>query len=140
MRSARVRTEPDESVYDAAEPTATVDDLLSLFPVGTTRDEDGMLRIGGAGSTGSFFGGSDAVGRLAYLEAAEATLTDGRHIAATSLAVHAGISATARLKTCSSADCATRRGRGQEICTIFEGTSEIQRLVIARAISGIHIK
>jgi hypothetical protein len=24
--------------------------------------------------------------------------------------------------------------------TIFEGTSEIQRLVIARAISGVHIK
>jgi acyl-CoA dehydrogenase len=26
-----------------------------------------------------------------------------------------------------------------EIYTIFEGTSEIQRLVVARAISGIHI-
>ncbi len=26
------------------------------------------------------------------------------------------------------------------IYTIFEGTSEIQRLVIARAISGVHIK
>ncbi len=26
-----------------------------------------------------------------------------------------------------------------QIYTIFEGTSEIQRLVVARAISGIHI-
>jgi acyl-CoA dehydrogenase len=26
------------------------------------------------------------------------------------------------------------------IYTIFEGTSEIQRLVIARAVSGIHIR
>ncbi|MEE1809032.1 acyl-CoA dehydrogenase family protein [Streptomyces sp. BE133] len=30
--------------------------------------------------------------------------------------------------------------RDAEICTIFEGTSEIQRLVIARAISGRHIR
>ena len=27
-----------------------------------------------------------------------------------------------------------------KIYTIFEGTSEIQRLIIARAISGVHIK
>ena len=27
-----------------------------------------------------------------------------------------------------------------KIYTIFEGTSEIQRLVIARAISGVHIR
>lgn len=33
-----------------------------------------------------------------------------------------------------------RMYRGAEICTIFEGTSEIQRLVIARAISGRHIR
>ena len=26
------------------------------------------------------------------------------------------------------------------IYTIFEGTSEIQRLIVARAISGVHIK
>jgi alkylation response protein AidB-like acyl-CoA dehydrogenase len=25
-------------------------------------------------------------------------------------------------------------------CTIFEGTSEIQRLIVARAISGMHIQ
>jgi len=31
-------------------------------------------------------------------------------------------------------------GRFQGNYTIFEGTSEIQRLVIARAISGVHIK
>ena len=28
----------------------------------------------------------------------------------------------------------------RKIFTIFEGTSEIQRLVVARAISGMHIK
>ena len=33
-----------------------------------------------------------------------------------------------------------RMHRDAKIYTIFEGTSEIQRLVIARAISGIHIK
>jgi acyl-CoA dehydrogenase len=27
-----------------------------------------------------------------------------------------------------------------KIYTIFEGTSEIQRLIISRAISGVHIK
>ena len=27
-----------------------------------------------------------------------------------------------------------------KIFTIFEGTSEIQRLIISRAISGVHIK
>jgi acyl-CoA dehydrogenase len=30
-------------------------------------------------------------------------------------------------------------GRSAENYTIFEGTSEIQRLVVARAISGVHI-
>ena len=34
---------------------------------------------------------------------------------------------------------AARGGRWSAIYTIFEGTSEIQRLVIARAISGLHI-
>ena len=33
-----------------------------------------------------------------------------------------------------------RMHRDAKIWTIFEGTSEIQRLVIARAISGVHIK
>jgi acyl-CoA dehydrogenase len=33
-----------------------------------------------------------------------------------------------------------RAGRAHATYTIFEGTSEIQRLVISRAISGIHIK
>ena len=32
------------------------------------------------------------------------------------------------------------RGRGKRIYTIFEGTSEIQRLIVARAISGLHIQ
>jgi hypothetical protein len=30
--------------------------------------------------------------------------------------------------------------RDAKIYTIFEGTSEIQRLIVARAISGIHIQ
>ncbi len=30
--------------------------------------------------------------------------------------------------------------RDAKIYTIFEGTSEIQRLVIARAISGVHVR
>ena len=30
--------------------------------------------------------------------------------------------------------------RDSKIYTIFEGTSEIQRLIIARAVSGVHIK
>ena len=30
-------------------------------------------------------------------------------------------------------------GRTAQIYTIFEGTSEIQRLIISRAISGVHI-
>jgi acyl-CoA dehydrogenase len=29
--------------------------------------------------------------------------------------------------------------RDSKIYTIFEGTSEIQRLVVARAVSGVHI-
>ncbi|HEY6892255.1 MAG TPA: acyl-CoA dehydrogenase family protein, partial [Solirubrobacter sp.] len=33
-----------------------------------------------------------------------------------------------------------RWSRDAKIYTIFEGTSEIQRLVIARAISGVHIR
>jgi acyl-CoA dehydrogenase len=33
-----------------------------------------------------------------------------------------------------------RFSRDAKIYTIFEGTSEIQRLVIARAISGLHIR
>jgi alkylation response protein AidB-like acyl-CoA dehydrogenase len=31
-------------------------------------------------------------------------------------------------------------GRIDQTYTIFEGTSEIQRLIISRAISGVHIK
>jgi alkylation response protein AidB-like acyl-CoA dehydrogenase len=47
---------------------------------------------------------------------------------------HGGVTAGHRL------DAAARHGRTSTIYTIFEGTSEIQRLVIARAISGVHIR
>ena len=36
-------------------------------------------------------------------------------------------------------DAATRHEHPFGSYTIFEGTSEVQRLVIARAVSGIHI-
>jgi alkylation response protein AidB-like acyl-CoA dehydrogenase len=39
-----------------------------------------------------------------------------------------------------SVDATELRGRFMRNYTIFEGTSEIQRLVIARAISCVHIK
>ncbi len=32
------------------------------------------------------------------------------------------------------------RGREKGNYTIFEGTSEIQRLIVSRAISGVHIQ
>jgi alkylation response protein AidB-like acyl-CoA dehydrogenase len=38
-----------------------------------------------------------------------------------------------------SADACVLAVRSEMIYTIFEGTSEIQRLVIARMISGLHI-
>jgi alkylation response protein AidB-like acyl-CoA dehydrogenase len=38
-----------------------------------------------------------------------------------------------------SADLRARTERNAVSYTIFEGTSEIQRLVVARAISGLHI-
>jgi hypothetical protein len=40
---------------------------------------------------------------------------------------------------CRSAHACRLDGRTKPIYTIFEGTSEIQRLVVARAISGVHI-
>lgn len=36
--------------------------------------------------------------------------------------------------------CATRIGRSNPSYTIFEGTSEIQRLVIARALTGLRVE
>jgi alkylation response protein AidB-like acyl-CoA dehydrogenase len=36
--------------------------------------------------------------------------------------------------------CSTYMHRGAKIHTIFEGTSEIQQLVISRAISGLRIE
>jgi hypothetical protein len=47
---------------------------------------------------------------------------------------------TRRTETRTSAHSLTLPGRGQRSYTIFEGTSEIQRLVIARAISGVHVR
>jgi hypothetical protein len=40
---------------------------------------------------------------------------------------------------CTSTNAARRDGRCGRTYTIFEGTSEIQRLVIAQAISGVHM-
>jgi alkylation response protein AidB-like acyl-CoA dehydrogenase len=46
----------------------------------------------------------------------------------------AGLRATRRTRTRTSIGSQTTRSY-----TIFEGTSEIQRLVIARSVSGLHI-
>jgi hypothetical protein len=43
-------------------------------------------------------------------------------------------------KRACSPDVSTRRGTPEMNYTIFEGTSEIQRLVIARAISGLRVE
>ena len=51
-----------------------------------------------------------------------------------------GFVAARRTRSRTSADFPALRGRGQGSYTIFEGTSEVQRLVIARAISGLHIR
>ncbi len=47
---------------------------------------------------------------------------------------------TRRTRIRTSAHSSARAGQRDRIYTIFEGTSEIQRLVIARAISGMHIQ
>jgi hypothetical protein len=46
----------------------------------------------------------------------------------------------ARRRSWTPLDALDPTGRSNATYTIFEGTSEIQRLVISRAISGIHIK
>jgi hypothetical protein len=46
---------------------------------------------------------------------------------------------TSRLDTAWSADVSLLPLRDEVSYTIFEGTSEIQRLVVARSISGLHI-
>ena len=51
-----------------------------------------------------------------------------------------GFGATRRTRIRTNADSPVLPGRGQRSYTIFEGTSEVQRLVIARAISGVHIR
>jgi len=51
-----------------------------------------------------------------------------------------GFAPTRRTKTRTSAHSPGLPGRCQRSYTIFEGTSEVQRLVIARAISGVHIR
>ena len=50
------------------------------------------------------------------------------------------IRSTAWTRMCRSAHRMKFTGRSDNNYTIFEGTSEIQRLVIARAISGLHIR
>jgi hypothetical protein len=52
----------------------------------------------------------------------------------------AGFDATRRTETRTSAHSPALPERGQRSYTIFEGTSEVQRLVIARSISGVHIR
>ena len=54
--------------------------------------------------------------------------------------IQPGFAGTRRTETRTSTDCPVLPGRGQRSYTIFEGTSEVQRLVIARAISGVHIR
>jgi hypothetical protein len=44
-----------------------------------------------------------------------------------------------RLNRACSADVSARTERGEATYTIFEGTSEIQRVAVARAVSGLHI-
>jgi len=51
-----------------------------------------------------------------------------------------GTRRTRRTRNGTSAHSPIRAERRDSNYTIFEGTSEIQRLVIARAISGVHIR
>jgi hypothetical protein len=51
-----------------------------------------------------------------------------------------GFNATRRTRFRTSTDSPALPGRCRRSYTIFEGTSEVQRLVIARAISGVHIR
>ena len=50
------------------------------------------------------------------------------------------LAGTTYWKTAAQTDCAPQAGPTKEIYDIFEGTEQIQELVISRAISGLRIE
>ncbi len=74
------------------------------------------------------------------LEIVESIFEFGCPYSSLQLGVRRGCHEKRRTRDRSPCNGVARGGRCVGIYTIFEGTSEIQRLVIARNISGLHIR